>query len=69
MFLFRAYPLITSVLSLASDLNKLRAQILVRCVTLRSNCFVLCTNSSNNVIVGVMFQLSFGQAKLLIKFY
>lgn len=63
VFLFHSYPLITSVLSLTCNLNNLRAQIFVRCVTLRNNCFVLCTNSRNNVIVGVMFQLCFGQAK------
>lgn len=63
LLIFHSYPLITSVLSLASDLNKLRAQILVRFVTLRNNSFVLCTNSRSNVIVGIMFQLSFGQAK------
>lgn len=62
LLIFHSYPLITSVLSLASDLNKLRVQILVRFVTLRNN-FVFCTNSKNNVIVGIVFQLSFGQAK------
>lgn len=63
LLIFHSYPLITSVLSLANDLNKLRAQNLVRFVTLRNNSFVLCTNSRNNVIVGIMFQLSFGQEK------
>lgn len=63
VFLFHSYPLLTLVLSLASDRNKLRVQILVTCVTLRNNCSVLCTNNRNTVIVGIMFQLSFGQAK------
>lgn len=63
VFLFHSYPLLTSVLSLASDLSKLSVQILVMCVTLKNNCFVLCTNNGNKVIVGIMFKLSFGQAK------
>lgn len=48
VFLFHACALIISVLSLASDLNKLRAQMLVRCDNVRSNCFGLCTNISRN---------------------